>query len=274
MLCVVLEIKNGNANLKTVELRRTTIIGRSAESGLRIASSEVSRKHCQITISKDRVMIKDLGSSNGTYLNTKRLEPKRDVKITHSASLQIGPMQAQLHVRTVKADKVEKPASPAAVKSPSSALGITDDTVANDKRSQLRAEKKQVDETIPMAPAFEMEHNELEEDLMPLDAAIPMEEDLIPLPPQDSPAIKDDAAAFEQTIVTNKPSFSIGDEIDVPDSTMQIDIVKPTEASDIIVIDDDIVLEENDHVEPTSNMVEEEEQDPEQEIADFLKGLE
>ncbi len=51
-----------------------TLIGRGSECELRVPVLSVSRKHCELTVSDDGVSIRDLGSSNGTYVNNERVE--------------------------------------------------------------------------------------------------------------------------------------------------------------------------------------------------------
>lgn len=50
-----------------------TVLGRGAECGLRVPSDNVSRNHCQVTVKPDGVLLKDLGSSNGTFVNDRRI---------------------------------------------------------------------------------------------------------------------------------------------------------------------------------------------------------
>jgi pSer/pThr/pTyr-binding forkhead associated (FHA) protein len=45
------------------------IIGRSKESDLRVNDSNVSRKHAAVYWNNGRIMIDDLGSTNGTMVN-------------------------------------------------------------------------------------------------------------------------------------------------------------------------------------------------------------
>ncbi len=52
-------------------------VGRQQECQLRINSSQVSRKHCQIFEKKGLLLVKDLGSSNGTLVNGKRIADQR-----------------------------------------------------------------------------------------------------------------------------------------------------------------------------------------------------
>ena len=56
------------------DLKRTiSIIGRGGDCDFQIPLAMISRRHCQITRKSDRVLVKDLGSSNGSYVNNKRV---------------------------------------------------------------------------------------------------------------------------------------------------------------------------------------------------------
>lgn len=54
--------------------RPGTTIGRSTECELQIPLGIVSRRHCQITFDGESLMVRDLGSSNGTMVNDKRVQ--------------------------------------------------------------------------------------------------------------------------------------------------------------------------------------------------------
>ncbi len=51
-----------------------TVIGRKPECDLRIPTRDVSRVHCEITLQEGEVTVKDAGSSNGTYVNGRRVD--------------------------------------------------------------------------------------------------------------------------------------------------------------------------------------------------------
>jgi len=55
-------------------VRPVTVIGRRGDCDLRIPLHEASRKHCRLIIDGDEVRIEDLGSSNGTFVNGKRIQ--------------------------------------------------------------------------------------------------------------------------------------------------------------------------------------------------------
>lgn len=49
-------------------------IGRHADCDVRIDSKKISRRHCAIVQLQDRLVIRDLGSTNGIYWNGQRVE--------------------------------------------------------------------------------------------------------------------------------------------------------------------------------------------------------
>lgn len=85
-----LELVHKNAKVKKVVLKADTVIGRSTECGLRIASNEVSRQHCKIGLSDEGVTVRDLGSANGTFVNGYQLEEQTDYEIAPDSELSIG----------------------------------------------------------------------------------------------------------------------------------------------------------------------------------------
>ncbi len=59
---------------KTFPLRGATVLGRHSECHVCINADGISRKHAQITVEADGLTVKDLGSSNGTYVNGDKIE--------------------------------------------------------------------------------------------------------------------------------------------------------------------------------------------------------
>ena len=52
----------------------TTTLGRAEDVDIFINDNRISRHHTQIDVQKNKVILKDLGSTNGTYINGKRVE--------------------------------------------------------------------------------------------------------------------------------------------------------------------------------------------------------
>src|SRR4051812_31589428 len=81
-----------------------TTVGRQEDCQLRIKSSQVSRKHCQLFEKKGLLIVKDLGSSNGTLVNGKKVDDQRVLEA--GDELTIG----QVKLKVEKVDAVAAPA--------------------------------------------------------------------------------------------------------------------------------------------------------------------
>jgi pSer/pThr/pTyr-binding forkhead associated (FHA) protein len=58
---------------KVFPLHGTMVLGRQSECEIPVPSEEVSRRHAELKVTPDGVMVEDLGSSNGTYVNDRRI---------------------------------------------------------------------------------------------------------------------------------------------------------------------------------------------------------
>jgi hypothetical protein len=73
-----------------VELGATPlVIGRAPSSGLTLVATEVSRAHCQVTLTNGTVSVTDLDSTNGTLVNGQRITHTTD--LPPGGVLQLGP---------------------------------------------------------------------------------------------------------------------------------------------------------------------------------------
>lgn len=75
--------------------RSPMIIGRKPEADLRIPLSDVSRAHCQLTLEGEKVRLRDLGSSNGTFVNDQQVE---SAELHAGDRLRIGPVQFTIQI--------------------------------------------------------------------------------------------------------------------------------------------------------------------------------
>lgn len=82
------------------------VLGRRQDCDLQIPLMGISRQHCQLSVQGTKISVKDLGSSNGTYVNGKRVE---QAELTAGDRLQVG-----LVLFTVQVD-----GQPAEIKPPS-----------------------------------------------------------------------------------------------------------------------------------------------------------
>jgi len=66
-----------------------TIVGRKVNCDLRIPLTSVSRQHCKIMLDEEKISVKDLGSSNGTYHNSIRVQ---EASLSAGDELVVGPV--------------------------------------------------------------------------------------------------------------------------------------------------------------------------------------
>ena len=79
----------GKANKGTVALKLPTIIGRSREAQLTVAHPMISRQHCEVYEEAGLLMIRDLGSLNGTLVEGRRI---REAPLRPDAEFTVGPL--------------------------------------------------------------------------------------------------------------------------------------------------------------------------------------
>jgi pSer/pThr/pTyr-binding forkhead associated (FHA) protein len=112
--------------------RDMTVIGRREDCDLRIPLGEVSRKHCRLVRDGDSLKIEDLGSSNGTFLNGRRVQ---EAQLTPGDSIQVGPVVFVLQVDGVPADDELSPVSLDAAGAGIAGSGMDEAAGANDAAS-------------------------------------------------------------------------------------------------------------------------------------------
>jgi pSer/pThr/pTyr-binding forkhead associated (FHA) protein len=82
------------------------IIGRGDDCHLRPQSDAVSRHHCTIITTENEVIVRDMSSRNGTYVNGERVGEEA-VLLTGDV-LRVGPLEFELHIEQTAA-KIKRP---------------------------------------------------------------------------------------------------------------------------------------------------------------------
>ena len=103
--------------------RSVTVVGRGEDCDLRVPLPIISRRHCEISVSEDAVRVKDLGSSNGTYVNNERT---KQGELKAGDRLQIGPVIFILQIDGVPR---QPKGLPAAVRAAQPAAGAAEEEV-------------------------------------------------------------------------------------------------------------------------------------------------
>ncbi|MFQ5412304.1 MAG: FHA domain-containing protein [Phycisphaerae bacterium] len=89
----------------------TTVIGRKLDADLRIPLSDISRAHCEFTLDDDALTVRDLDSSNGTYVNDDKIVEETPVKA--GDLIRIGPVVFTVQIDGEPADITPASQAPA-----------------------------------------------------------------------------------------------------------------------------------------------------------------
>jgi pSer/pThr/pTyr-binding forkhead associated (FHA) protein len=101
------------------------LIGRDPQCNLRPASSMISKRHCALLVRGGDVMVRDFGSTNGTFVNDQRVE--NETEVHDSDQLKVGPLLFYVKVEaSVPVDK-PTPVPPTNVRPEPKLVGSGDD---------------------------------------------------------------------------------------------------------------------------------------------------
>jgi len=109
-------------------LNRRTTIGRGRDCDLRVPLLTVSRKHCQLIIDGETLIIRDVASSNGTFVNNKKIT---EDKLGPGDRIAVGPVIFTVQINGVPEDiKPSKAKLPREEISEKAAMADTDFSLA------------------------------------------------------------------------------------------------------------------------------------------------
>lgn len=100
------------------DVRLPMLIGRSDEAKFRIRDDRISRRHCELTADEGVVRIRDLGSTNGTFLNDEQLKKDEAVEVPPDAIVRIGNCRFRVEYDSPAAQTAVSPGEPAADDTP------------------------------------------------------------------------------------------------------------------------------------------------------------
>jgi pSer/pThr/pTyr-binding forkhead associated (FHA) protein len=73
----------------------TYVLGRGSQANVQIPSREISRKHAQIIVQEDEILLQDCGSANGTMLNGRRITLE---KLKHGDQITVANVTLELRI--------------------------------------------------------------------------------------------------------------------------------------------------------------------------------
>jgi pSer/pThr/pTyr-binding forkhead associated (FHA) protein len=88
---VRLVIQPGSPNARQVELKQgINFVGRGSSNDVRLDDLSVSGSHCEIVVEGGSALIRDLGSTNGTFINR---QPVREAALTPGQTVHLGSLE-------------------------------------------------------------------------------------------------------------------------------------------------------------------------------------
>jgi pSer/pThr/pTyr-binding forkhead associated (FHA) protein len=116
---ITLVVVGGRHANQAIPVRRENfLIGRDKDCQLRLGCNLVSRRHCAILVQDGRILIDDLHSTNGTFLNGEEVSGPQEVH--HGDHLNVGTFEFQVHA-VEAGDRPDESAHPETVSDMSSA---------------------------------------------------------------------------------------------------------------------------------------------------------
>ena len=93
----------------TLDVREPQVLGRSSTQARNVVDLSdfnalehgVSRRHCKLELSDGQLLITDLESANGTYLNNKQLVPHQKYVVLHGDRLILGTLHLTVEFLTL-----------------------------------------------------------------------------------------------------------------------------------------------------------------------------
>jgi predicted component of type VI protein secretion system len=158
--------KRGSLNLKL-----PILIGRAEEAKFRIRRDSVSRRHCEVFIKEGGVYVRDLGSTNGTFLDGEQVTAAVASFVPPAGEIRIGGVAFRVEYTPATAAPVPE-----------------DDTASLDT---LPVERPPIDATVPE----------------PIAEALPAAADALDDVAEDEPAVEE--PAIEEPAEAAPPPFGL-----------------------------------------------------------------
>ena len=91
---IYLEFLNGSLRGQRIMVFKDTTIGRSSENDIALSEKTISTSHCRIKVVNDEFVIEDLNSTNGTFIDGKKISKE---KLEQGNELQLSSIKLKVH---------------------------------------------------------------------------------------------------------------------------------------------------------------------------------
>ncbi len=150
---VSLKVLSGTHEGKLIQIKdEKFLIGRGDSCHLRPKSESISRKHCAIVQKDGRLLLVDLKSRNGTFINEKQVSPDKAKILKNGDRLRCGQLEFEVMLEVGIANSKQPE-----VQSVKDAAGRMTEQSSLDSResvdiSSWLSEADQIDRSLPAAP--------------------------------------------------------------------------------------------------------------------------
>ena len=83
-----LQAITGEFTGQEINVQRDMLVGRHQDAEILLQSTDISRKHAALLFRDDHVWVKDLKSTNGTFVNGERVEQEQEIELHDGDMLQ------------------------------------------------------------------------------------------------------------------------------------------------------------------------------------------
>jgi predicted component of type VI protein secretion system len=145
-----LVVTSGKSAGRTIAVKREKLlVGRADECDVRPLSEEVSRRHCAFHVEADSLVVEDLRSRNGTFVNGSRIEGRRP--LVDGDIVRIGNLELKVACRAAADPPSQRAAAASENEDEVSRWLMADDEPAGmyDTTRALRVANEQ---TVPIPP--------------------------------------------------------------------------------------------------------------------------
>lgn len=110
-VCLIAFKADGGRRVLALKPGKYTIGREKASVALHLPYPSVSRKHCELMCDGDTLMVRDMGSSNGTFRNAERIEVEKPNELHAGDTLTVGPCRFVVQINGEPAN-VQPPSEP------------------------------------------------------------------------------------------------------------------------------------------------------------------
>lgn len=107
-MALMLKIRGGSHDGREIRISQTKkyLIGKADDCHLRPKGEKVSRYHCALMVDEPDVVIRDLGSSSGTFVNDERIHGPVDL---HNGDIvRVGPLEFEARITSLRPSSSEQ----------------------------------------------------------------------------------------------------------------------------------------------------------------------